>query len=256
MNPISGPKALTDYILNQTAIKTKKSNLTLILQGILAGMYIAIGAVGSLKVSASFAAPGLGDFLGAVVFPVGIIAIIAMQAELYTSNCMIMTSVYAGKSKIKQIIKILSLVVFANLLGAIVASALTVTSGLFSETAVNLLIDKAIYKVNLPVGQLFASAVFCNIIVCTGVCLAYGSKDEIVKIITLWLAITVFVLSGTEHVVANMYYLFAAKFYGGALSAKGIIYNLFISGVGNFIGGGAVVASANYLLAYKTQGQG
>ena len=45
MNPISGPKALTDYILNQTAIKTKKSNLTLILQGILAGMYIAIGAV-------------------------------------------------------------------------------------------------------------------------------------------------------------------------------------------------------------------
>src|SRR5690606_41990197 len=61
-----------------------------------------LGAVGSLKVSASFVAPGLGDFLGAVVFPVGIIAIIAMQAELYTSNCMIMTSVYAGKSKIDR----------------------------------------------------------------------------------------------------------------------------------------------------------
>lgn len=255
MNPILGPKTLTDYILNQTAAKSKKSNLTLLLQGILAGLYIAIGAVGSIKVSASFPVPGLGDFLGAVVFPVGIIAIIVMQAELYTSNCMIMASVYAGQSKLKQIVKILSLILFANLLGAVIASGLTVTSGLFNETAVNLLTDKAISKTTMPVGQLFASAVFCNIIVCTGVCLAYGAKDEIVKIITLWLAITVFVLSGTEHVVANMYYLFAALFYGGAVSAKGIIYNLLVSGVGNFIGGGVVVASINYLLAYKTQGR-
>lgn len=126
MNPILGPKTLTDYILNQTAAKSKKSNLTLLLQGILAGLYIAIGAVGSIKVSASFPAPGLGDFLGAVVFPVGIIAIIVMQAELYTSNCMIMASVYAGQSKLKQIVKILSLILFANLLGAVIASGLTV----------------------------------------------------------------------------------------------------------------------------------
>ena len=59
----------------------------------------------------------------------------------------------------------------------------------------------------------------------------------------------VFVLSGTEHVVANMYYLFAALFSGAELRAADIFYNLVVSGIGNFIGGGVIVSVINYLLA-------
>ncbi|NLY10731.1 MAG: formate/nitrite transporter family protein [Firmicutes bacterium] len=253
MKNSTGPKALTNYIINSTENKLNKSLITLLLQAFLAGLYIAIGAVGSLKVSASLAVPGLGDFFGAVVFPLGIIAVIVMQAELYTSNCMIMTAVYARKSKLTQIIRVLCLIFFANLLGGIFASFLTPASGIFNEAGIDLIINKALYKVSMPVGQLLANAIFCNIIVCTGVCLAYNSKDEITKIITMWLAITVFVISGTEHVVANMYYLFVAKFYGAALSATDIAYNLLVSGVGNFIGGGIIVAGINFLIAYKNK---
>ncbi|NLM24493.1 MAG: formate/nitrite transporter family protein [Firmicutes bacterium] len=253
MKSSSGPKNLTNYILNQTQLKSSKSISVLLMQGILAGLYIAIGAIGSLKVSASVTSPGLGDFLGAVVFPVGIIAIIVMQAELYTSNCMITSAIYAGQSKAKKIFQILSLVLFANLLGSIFAAFLTVASGMFNESVIALVTEKALTKVNIPLGQLFASAIFCNIIVCTGVCLAYNSKDEIAKLITLWLAITVFVISGTEHVVANMYYLFAALFYGAPLTAKDIVYNLLVAAIGNFIGGGIIVAGINCLLASRTE---
>lgn len=251
MNTNSGPTALTNYIINQSKIKANKPLFVLLLQGILAGAYVAIGAIGSLKVSASIAIPGLGDFLGAVVFPVGIIAIIVLQAELFTSNCMITVSAYDRQLKVGNVVKILCLVLISNLVGAIVIAALTRASGLFNEPLVHLITDKALYKVNMPFGQLLASAILCNIIVCTGVCLAYASKDELTKIITLWLAITVFVLSGTEHVVANMYYLFAALFYDAALTAKDIIYNLTVAGIGNFIGGGIVVSGINYLLASK-----
>ena len=99
----SGPKALTEYVLYQSKHKANKRWIILLIQGILAGMYIAIGAIGSLKVAASVAHPGLGNFLGALVFPVGIIAIILMQAELFTSDCMVMVAVYAGVPRLLEL---------------------------------------------------------------------------------------------------------------------------------------------------------
>jgi formate/nitrite transporter FocA (FNT family) len=77
--------------------------------------------------------------------------------------------------------------------------------------------------------------------------MAYSCRDEIAKIVVLWLAITVFVLSGTEHVVANMYYLFTAYFAGADISLLEILYNLSVSALGNFVGGGIIVAGANYI---------
>jgi formate/nitrite transporter len=247
----SGPKALTEYVLYQSKHKANKRNMILIVQGFLAGLYIAIGAIGSLKLSASITTPGLGSFLGALVFPVGIIAIILMQAELFTSDCMVMTAVFAGRTKITKTFRILCIIILSNLLGAIFAAFLTNASGLFDGATAQLVIEKAMHKVHMPLSQLLPSAILCNIIVCTGVCLAYSCKEENTKIVVLWLAITVFVISGTEHVVANMYYLFAALFYGAELTAADIFYNLSVSGMGNFIGGGLIVSGINYLLAYR-----
>ncbi|HHV50714.1 MAG TPA: formate/nitrite transporter family protein [Clostridiales bacterium] len=251
MTAHSGPKALTEYILYQSKHKANKRFVILLMQGILAGMYIAIGAVASLKVSASITAPGLGNFLGALVFPLGIIAIILMQAELFTSDCMVMMAVYSGRTRINRIFGILLLIICSNLLGSIFIAFLTKQSGIFDQAVINLVIDKAVHKVHMPLGKLFTSSVLCNIIVCTGVCLSYSCKDEIPKIAVLWLSIAVFVISGTEHVVANMYYLFAALFYGAELTATDILYNLSVSAAGNFIGGGIIVSGINYLLAFR-----
>lgn len=251
MKQYSGPKALTEYILYQSKHKANKTINILLVQGILAGIYIAIGAIGALKLSASLSDPGLGSFLGALVFPVGIIAIILMQAELFTSDCMVMTAVFAKRTRVRKIFGILTLIFIANLLGGILIAFLTKTAGIFNEQVMDLVIDKAIHKVHMPLGQLFVSAILCNIIVCTGVCLAYSCKEEISKVVVVWLAITVFVISGTEHVVANMYYLFIAYFGGAEITLGNIFYNLIVAAVGNFVGGGIIVSGVNYLLAYK-----
>ncbi|NLM35693.1 MAG: formate/nitrite transporter family protein [Clostridiales bacterium] len=247
----SGPKALTEYILYQSKNKASKRALVLLFQGILAGIYISIGAIGSLKLSASVTSPGLGNFLGALVFPIGIIAIILVQAELFTSDCMVMLSVYTGRTKIRKTLRILLLIIFSNLLGAIFVAFLTKTSGIFGQAVTDLVIEKAVHKVHMPFVELFTSSILCNIIVCTGVCLAYSCKDEIAKIAALWFAIVVFVLSGTEHVVANMYYLFIGLFSGADIGIKDIFYNLAVSGIGNFIGGGIIVSGINYILVFR-----
>jgi len=251
MKTYSGPKALTEYILYQSRHKANKTFIILLVQGILAGMYIAIGAIGYLKLAANLADPGMGSFLGAVVFPVGIIAVLLMQAELYTSDSMVMLAVYSGHTRIRKILRILVLILVANLIGGIFVALMTNTAGVLDEKTLELVMEKAVHKVHLPIGKLFVSSILCNIIVSTGVCLAYSCREEISKVVVVWLAIKVFVLSGTEHVVANMYYLFAAYFGGAEITLTQIFYNLSVAAVGNFVGGGIIVSGANYLLAFR-----
>jgi formate/nitrite transporter FocA (FNT family) len=198
----SGPKALTEYILYQSKHKAEKSFWILLVQGILAGLYISLGAIGYFKIAGATGDPGIGNFLGALVFPFGIIAIILMQAELFTSDSMVMIAVYAGRTKINKIIGILVLILIANLIGAILAALLSQGAVIYNEQVMTLIINKAVHKVHMAPGQLLMSGILCNILVSTGVCLAYSCKDELSKVVVVWLAITVFILSGTEHVVA------------------------------------------------------
>ncbi len=252
MQQATGPNFLTEYILRISKEKINKALLKLILQGILAGIYISIAAIGYFKLTATIVDPGLAAFFGALVFPLGIIAIIIMHGELYTSGCLAMTAIYAGKIKLYMVLRTLGIILLANLIGCIFISYLTTTAGIFNEQIMGVVIEKAIAKVHLPIGKLFISGILCNIIVCTGMCMAYSCREEITKIIVLWLSISVFVLTGTEHVVANMYYLFTAYFGGAEISLLEILYNLSVSALGNFVGGGIVVAGTNYIIGQQS----
>lgn len=247
----SGPKALTGYILYQSKRKAEKKWIILLIQGMMAGMYISLGAVAYFQVIAHVADPGLGSFLGALIFPLGIIAILLMQAELFTSDTMVMIAVFRGRTKIYKTLRILLLILIANLIGAIFVAAISVYSGIFDAQTMQVIMEKAVYKGSLPISQLLLSSILCNIIVCTSVCLAYSCGNEMARIIVVWLGITVFALSGTEHVVANMYFLFAGYFAGAEMTLLDVFYNLSLVTVGNFIGGGLIVSGINYMLVYR-----
>ncbi len=247
----SGPKALTEYILKQSKAKANKRYMILWIQGILAGIYISIGAVGYFKVVEAVNTSGVDVFLGALVFPLGIIAILLMQAELFTSDSMVMIAVYDQRTTFRKTIKILLLILGANFIGAIFLAALSIGSNIYSEQTLQYIVNKGVHKVEMMPIELLMSSILCNIIVSTSVCLAYSCRDEVAKIFVVWLGIVVFVLSGTEHVVANMYYLSVAFFASSEIAFLSIIYNLIIVALGNFIGGGIIVSGINYILAYR-----
>lgn len=242
-------KQLVDYILQGNVKKANKTLLVTVLQGIIAGMYVAVGGLNAIKLGANIEAAGIGDFLGAVLFPTGVIGILIVGAELFTSNCMSILGCYTGKSKVSRVFRFLLIVLLSNIVGGIIIAIFTYTSSLFSEAAIELVNYKAVAKTTMPFVQLLSSSILCNIIVCSGICLSYLSKEEIAKIAVLMLTIAAFVVSGTEHVVANAYYLFAGLLYGAEITFTGIIYNLAVAALGNFIGGGVIVTGMNYLIA-------
>lgn len=247
----SGPKALTGYLLHQSKQKAEKKWFILLIQGIMAGMYISLGAIAYFQVLAHVSDPGLGSFLGAIIFPFGIIAILLMQAELFTSDTMVMVAVFRGRTKIHHIFRILLLILLANLIGAIFIAMISIYSGIFDTQTLQLIIEKAVSKGGLPISQLLLSSILCNIIVCTSVCLAYSCGNEFARLAVVWLGITIFALSKTEHVVANMYFLFAGYFAGAEISILNVFYNLLFVTIGNFIGGGLIVSGTTYMLVYQ-----
>ena len=239
---------IIDYIVDAGKHKTSKKFRALLLQGIFAGMFVSTGALGYFNLVAHTADPGLGKFLGALVFTTGIIGILLLGSELFTSNCMVILSVYKKSIKLSSFMRVLITVLFANFLGGLLMALLSTGAGIFSEQMLQTVIKVAVVKTNMPIGQMFISAILCNIIVCSGVMMSYGANTVTGKIMAIWFPIAVFVLSGTEHIVANFFYLMMALLNGAAITIGGILTNFGIVTLGNFIGGAIIIAGADYLI--------
>lgn len=239
---------IIDYIVYAGKCKTEKRFRAMIVQGVLAGIFIAMGAIGYFNLVAHTADPGLGKFLGSLIFTTGIIAILLLGSELYTSNCMAILSVYKRSIKLGCFMKMLITVLLANFLGAIIMAFLSTGAGIFSVEMLDTVFRSAVFKTNMPIGQMFISSILCNIIVCSGVMMSYSANTVTGKIMAIWFPIVVFVLSGTEHIVANMFYFLMAFINGGSITIGGILTSFGVVTLGNFIGGAIVIAGANYYI--------
>jgi len=130
-------------------------------------------------------------------------------------------------------------------------------------------------KAGMAFWPAFVNGILCNWLVCLAVWIAFGSKTTFGKLIGLWTPIWVFVASGFEHSVANMYYVPAAIFAklglgSGAEAAAGyaslsglapevidnltwgsfFVNNLIPVTLGNIVGGGLFVALI-YWIVYR-----
>jgi formate/nitrite transporter len=70
----------------------------------------------------------------------------------------------------------------------------------------------AVYKTQLLFSQGFFLGIMCNWLVCLAVWVSYATKDALGKMFACFFIIGLFITSGFEHSVANMYYIPAGIF--------------------------------------------
>ena len=232
-------------------IGKKKINMdcyrTLIL-GIMAGIFIALGGHGSLVVSQSY-----GKFMGAAVFPVGIILVVLAGGELFTGNTLIAVAFLNREISFKNVLKNLSLVYVANFIGAFLTAFLLYHSGLYNGNLGEKAILVAEGKISIAFSGAIIRGIFCNILVVLAVWISSGAKDGAGKILALWFPVMLFVISGFEHSIANMYFLPLGWFLGLKESVTKIIwFNIIPVTIGNIIGG-MLVVSAAYWYVYLSK---
>jgi formate/nitrite transporter len=245
----------------------------MILLGILAGAFIAIGGEASNLAVHGIGDVGLARTLAGVIFPVGLMMIVLVGGELFTGNCMIIMAVMDKKTTWVKYIRNLVVVYFSNLVGALIVDVLVFFSGQwnYSQGGLGAYTIKVAYgKIGLSPLQCITSGVMCNILVCVAVLMAIAAKDIAGKVLAIFFPIWAFVISGFEHCVANMFYIpagilaasnpdYVAKaeqLYGitqaqcEQVSVSGMLHNMIPVTIGNIIGG-AVCVGVLLMLIYK-----
>jgi formate/nitrite transporter len=245
----------------------------MLLLGVLAGMFIALAGVGATIAPVTVASASLGKLIGAAVFPVGLAMVLLAGSELFTGNCLIVIPVLEKQVKIREMIKNWCFVYIGNFVGSILIAALSVYGGtfsLFGNAAAASLIKTAVNKVGLSFSDALLRGILCNFLVCIAVWISFAAKDIVGKVAGLFLPIMLFVLSGYEHSIANMFYVPAGLFamsnpvYLAAVDSVNTVAlswgslftkNLIPVTLGNIIGGMVLVGMA-YWFIYLREPQG
>jgi len=242
--------ALSANELNQRvmALGIKKANTKvwqLFLLGILAGLYIGLGG----HVFLVALEQGMGKIVGGAVFSVGLMLVVIAGAELFTGNIIMIVSTVVSLYSIRKILKNWITVYVSNFVGSILLVLIVWESGLLGAVGhlngvgeIALKISQA--KMALPFMEAFLRGILCNILVILAILMATMSKDIISKLFCCMLPIMVFVSSGFEHCVANMYLIPLGLVAGGASVPElaSIFHNIVPVTLGNIIGGIFILA--------------
>ncbi len=206
------PQEITEYTLETGVKKASMPIQRTMLLSFLAGVFIALASVGSNIIAHNFQEIGVAKYLAGLIFPTGLILVAIAGAELYTGNNLISVAALAKRVSWSRYFKNLMLVWLGNLVGSLFIAVLINLSGQLDYTSGLLgayTVKVAYIKSNLTFIQAFTSGILCNLLVCLAVWMSYGAKDISGKILAIFFPIWLFIASGYEHSVANMYYLSA-----------------------------------------------
>jgi formate/nitrite transporter len=181
-----------------------------ILLGVLAGAFIALAAEGSNAAIHTISSVGLGKALAGALFATGLMMVIVTGAELFTGNTLIIVSCVAGKSKWLMMLRNWCYVYLGNFIGAMIIVIFINYSGQFDFSSGLLggfTIKIAAYKTGLTFSKAFFMGILCNWLVCLAVWMASAAKDIAGKLLAIFFPIWLFITSGFEHSIANMYYI-------------------------------------------------
>jgi formate transporter len=230
---------------------------------VLAGAFIALGAIFATTVSAGTGSLpyGVAKLLVGLVFCLGLILVVIGGAELFTGNNLIVMAWASRKVTTSALLRNWVIVYIGNFVGSVGTAAMLILSkqytfggGAVGASALAI----ANGKVHLEWLQALALGMLCNILVCLAVWLTFSARSTIDKIAAIIFPIAAFVAAGFEHSVANMYFVptgLLIKAFDPAFAqataldltsltwGNFIVTNLIPVTLGNIIGGSVFVAA-------------
>ena len=190
--------------------KANMPALTMFVLAILAGAFIALGAIFFTITVTGDMPYGTKRLLGGIVFSLGLILVIVGGAELFTGNNLIVMAWASGRISMFQIFRNWVIVYAGNLAGSIATAVLMFFTGqyTFSNGQVGITaLTIAQNKCGLNFLQAVSLGIMCNVLVCLAVWLCFSARTTTDKILSIIFPITAFVAAGFEHCIANMYFI-------------------------------------------------
>lgn len=206
-----------------------KKYFNVLISAILAGIMIGIGGIVYLTLSAEGS-----KIAGAILFSVGLFTIIIFKLHLFTGKVGYLP--LPGESASDKAISIV-MTLLGNFIGTFIMGS-AFASRLITSTDVLQMVDA---KLMLPMPDAFLLAIPCGILMYVAVEGCKKAEAGAVKAAIVILCVTVFILSGFEHSIADMFYIAAVK----AINFKTLAFILVIV-LGNAVGGAGFAALSHY----------
>jgi len=247
------PQQIAEVTVENGIKKARNPLSTVLILGFLGGAFISLGFLLDIRVIASAPAEwgSFAGFIGASIFPLGLILVLLAGGELLTGNMMAVPLAFiARKITFWETLKNLILITLSNLAGALfVAYFFGHIVGLTADGAyLDKLVSIAEHKIDDTFLQAFISGIGCNWLVALAVWLSYGADNFSGKILGIWFPTMAFVAIGFQHVVANMF-LIPAAIFEGHFTWYQYLMNFIPVWLGNLVGG-AIFVGAAYWAAY------
>jgi len=255
------PLEIAQMVDSRGVAKANAPGLTTLALGVLAGAFIALGAV-LATIIGSQSALGFGPtrLLMGIGFSLGLVLVIIAGAELFTGNNLIVMSWVSRRISLKQLLRNWGIVYIGNFIGALSIVVMVYYARWWAQDEGNVgttALAIANTKVNLSFEVVFIRGVLANALVCLAVWLASGGRSLVDKIFAIIFPIAAFVAAGFEHSIANMYFIPLGLLLANnaeALQTTGLasqqlsrltvpwfLHNLTAATLGNILGGGLLV---------------
>lgn len=269
------PAEMAKIAEDAAVYKATKHQFYSFISAITAGAYISIAFVfyATTQVGAGELPWGVAKLIGGVVFSLGIIMCVVFGAELFTSSTMTAVAKASKRITLAQMLKNWLVVYGGNFIGALFIVGLVWFSG--EIMAANgqwglTILKTAQHKIHHSWWETFHLGIFCNLMVCIAVWMAYAGKSLTDKAFIMILPISMFVASGFEHCVANMFMIpmgvlihsFAGAEFWAAIGVDAaqfadltlshfVLNNLIPATLGNIVGGAVFIGLVQWFLHLK-----
>ncbi len=261
------PAEVAELVVGVGQRKAEMSVTNQLILGVMAGAFIAFGAAGSCVAVHTVESAGVAKALAGALFAAGLIMVVVAGGELFTGNSLMLMALAEGRISPWQLLRSWIVVYAGNFAGALLTAGLVCLSGQWGMSGGLLgasVIKTAAGKTALSFQNAFFLGILCNWLVCLAVWMSFAARDIAGKVLVIFFPIWIFVTSGFEHSVANMYYIpagilaaadpaLAERAASVGLSPEALANlnwgamlqaNLLPVTLGNVVGGGVLVALA------------
>jgi formate/nitrite transporter len=241
------PEAVAISMLNAGAAKLALAPRDLLIRGTLSGAILGVATTLAFTGAVSTGQP----IVGAVIFPVGLVAIVLLGLELVTGSFALVPLPWLeGRAGASQVLRNWAWVMLGNLIGSLAYALLAsiVLTNLWTSAPAGVAAKIVATAEAKTIGYAaigiagfvtcFVKAMLCNWMVCLAVVLAMTSTSAAGKAITAWLPIFVFFAQGFEHLVVNFFIIPAGMMMGAKVTiVDWIVWNVLPVTAGNIVGG-------------------
>ncbi|WP_336748051.1 formate transporter FocA [Pantoea vagans] len=271
------PSAMAKVAEEAGIYKATKHPFTTFFLAINAGVFISIAFVFYITATTgSGAMPyGIAKLIGGICFSLGLMLVVVCGADLFTSTVLIVVAKASGRISWGQLARNWINVYAGNLAGALFFVALMWFAGqhMVANGAWGLnVLETADHKMHHTFLEAVCLGTLANLLVCLAVWMSYSGRSLTDKLVVMILPVGMFVASGFEHSIANMFLIpyaitirdfatpefwqaagtTAAQFHALTVS-NFILHNLIPVTIGNIIGGGVLVG-LTYWVIYLRNG--